>query len=519
MATPRDISALNRWRLLAALAIGAAVLAGGCASAPTHSELTTSRADVLWLNRMTYGVNTQILADYQRRGRTDWLDSQLTGRDAVLAPDIASQINLLDVVHADAAQLLAASNAEYKRINALADGPEKEQARKTLNERGNALAYQAARRDLLRAIYSPAQLQEQLAWFWLNHFNVAQSKGSIRWLIGDYEEHAIRPHVLGRFRDLVMATLTHPAMLQYLDNAQNAVNHINENYARELMELHTLWVAAGYTQNDVQNLARILTGVGINAGGPQPQLRPAWQGLYRRNGAFEFNPARHDFSSKMLLGHTIRGQGFAEVEQAVDILVHEPACAKFISRKLAVYFVADEPPPALVERMAATFSRTDGDIAAVLRVMFAAPEFSASLGGKFKDPMHFVVSALRLGYDTRPILNTHPVANWLNALAEPLYGHQTPDGYALTEAGWASSGQMSRRFEIARAMASPNAGLFEPEDGSIAGSAGFPQLSNRIYFAAVEPLLSQRTRNSLDATTSQQEWNTLLLSSPEFNYR
>jgi uncharacterized protein (DUF1800 family) len=519
LATLWARGAVKRPLLRAALLAGAALTLAGCAGAPTRGESARSRADVLWLNRVTYGVNSETLTDYERRGRAGFLDTQLASRDPPLPSAIATQINLLDVVHADAAQLLAATNAEYQRINALADGPQKEQARKALNERGNALAYQAARRDLLRAIYSPAQLQEQLVWFWLNHFNVAQSKGSVRWLIGDYEEHAIRPHVLGHFRELVMATLTHPAMLQYLDNAQNAVNHINENYARELMELHTLGVAAGYTQGDVQNLARILTGVGINAAGAQPKLQSGWQALYRRDGAFEFNPARHDFTSKILFGHPIRGQGFHEVEQAVDILVRESACAQFVSRKLALYFVADDPPPALVARMAATFSRTDGDIAAVLRIMFAAPEFSASLGGKFKDPVHFVVSALRFAYDTRPILNTHPVVNWLNALAEPLYAHQTPDGYALTEAGWASSGQMSRRFEIARAMAVPNAGLFEPEDGSIATGAGFPRLSNRIYFDAVEPLLSERTKSALEAATSQQEWNTLLLSSPEFNYR
>ena len=508
--------------LLMALGAAATVTFAGCAGAPTHGEHSASRAsrtDVLWLNRVTYGINSDTLSDYERRGRAGFLDAQLARADALLPPAIATQINLLDVVHADPTQLLATTNVEYKRINALADGPEKEQARKVLNERGNALAYQAARRDVLRAIYSPAQLQEQLVWFWLNHFNVAQSKGNIRWLIGDYEERAIRPHILGQFRELVMATLTHPAMLQYLDNAQNAVNHINENYARELMELHTLGVAAGYTQDDVQNLARILTGVGINAAGAQPKLKPAWQALYRHDGAFEFNPARHDFTSKVLLGHEIRGQGFAEVEQAVDILVRTPACARFVTRQLAVYFVADDPPAALVARMAAAFSRTDGDITAVLRVMFAAPEFTASLGSKFRDPVHFVVAALRLAYDTRPILNTHPVINWLNALAEPLYGHQTPDGYALTEAGWASSGQMSRRFEIARALAAPNVGLFEPEDGSIASGAGFPRLSNPLYFNALEPLLSARTRSALEAATSQQEWNTLLLSSPEFNYR
>lgn len=519
MAIPHVRHSLRRRLLRPALLAGAGLTIVACAGVATRGEPARAGVDVLWLTRVTYGVNSASLSDYEQRGRAGFLDAQLTSREPALPAVIASQINMLDVVHADAAQLLAATNAEYKRINALTDGPEKEQARKALNDRGNALAYQATRRDLLRAIYSPAQLQEQLVWFWLNHFNVAQSKGSIRWLIGDYEERAVRPHVLGHFRDLVLATLTHPAMLQYLDNAQNAVNHINENYARELMELHTLGVAAGYSQEDVQNLARILTGVGINAGGPAPQLKPEWQGLYRRDGAFEFNPARHDFGAKMLLGQAIRGQGFAEVEQAVTLLARAPACAQFISRQLALYFVADDPPAALLARMAATFSHTDGDIAAVLRVMFSAPEFTASLDRKFKDPTHFVISALRLAYDARPILNTHPVLNWLNALGEPPYGHQTPDGYSLIESGWASSGQMSRRFEIARAMASPNAGLFEPEDGSIATGAGFPRLSSRIYFDALEPFLSERTKSALDSANSQQEWNTLLLSSPEFNYR
>ncbi len=199
--------------------------------------------------------------------------------------------------------------------------------------------------------------------------------------------------------------------------------------------------------------------------------------------------------------------------------MQQPACAQFVSRQLAMYFVSDNPPPTLVARMAARFSSTDGDIAQVVQVMFSSPEFTASLGDKFKDPMHFVVAALRMAYDTRPILNTHPVVSWLNSLAEPPFGHQTPDGYALTEAAWASSGQMSRRFEIARAMASTNAGLFKPEEGSITTGEGFPQLASRTFYDALEPLLSERTKSALNAATSQPEWNTLLLSSPEFNYR
>jgi uncharacterized protein (DUF1800 family) len=206
------------------------------------------------------------------------------------------------------------------------------------------------------------------------------------------------------------------------------------------------------------------------------------------------------------------------VEYAVGLIVSQPACARFVSRQLAIYFVADDPPAALVERMAQTFMHTDGDIAAVLQELFMSHEFTAALGGKFKDPTRYVVSAIRFAYDGRPISNTRPVLNWLNGLGEAPYGRQTPDGYPLTELGWASSGQMSRRFEIARAIGAGNAGLFDPEEGAAAGAAGFPQLSNRLYFEAAEPFLAARTKEALNRANSQQEWNTFLLSSPEFNY-
>jgi uncharacterized protein (DUF1800 family) len=475
------------------------------------------REDTLWLERVTFGIDTVSVADYHRLGRERFLDDQLAARDTALPPAIAAQISALQVSHEDPERSLADLNAQYKAINAMSDGPDKEQARKTLNDHGNKLAYEAIRRELLRAVYSPSQLQEQMVWFWLNHFSVHQYKANLRWLVGDYTERAIRPHVFGHFKDLVLATLEHPAMLQYLDNNQNAVGHINENYARELMELHTLGVGSGYTQADVQQLARVLTGVGVNAGAP-PKLKPEWQRLYRRRGAFEFNPARHDFGDKVLLGQTIRGSGYDEVEESVTLIVKQPACARFISKELATYFVADNPPPQLVERMSQTFMRTDGDIAAVLRTMFLAREFNASLGGKFKDPMRFVTSSVRFAYDGRPISNTRPMLNWLNGLGEAPFGRLTPDGYPLTELSWASSGQMSRRFEIARAIGSGSAGLFDAEDGSAAGSGGFPQLSSRLYFEAVEPFLTVHTREALDHAASQQEWNTFLLSSPDFNY-
>jgi uncharacterized protein (DUF1800 family) len=499
------------------------LLAAGCATRGEDSRVaarplhTMRREDTLWLERATFGLDSASVESYRQLGRERFLERQLHPGEAALPAPIAAEIGALEISHADPAKWLADVNARYKLLNTMPDGADKEQARKSINDRGNKLAYEAIRRDLLRAVYSPAQLQEQMVWFWLNHFSVFQYKANLRWLVGDYEERAIRPHVFGHFKDLVMASLQHPAMLQYLDNNQNAAGHINENYARELLELHTLGVGGGYSQHDVQELARVLTGVGVNAG-DAPKLKPELQRMYIRSGAFEFNPARHDFGEKTLLGHPVTGKGFGEVEYAVGLIVSQPACARFVSRQLAIYFVADDPPAALVERMAQTFMHTDGDIAAVLHELFMSREFAAALGGKFKDPTRYVVSAIRFAYDGRPISNTRPMLNWLNGLGEAPYGRQTPDGYPLTELGWASSGQMSRRFEIARAIGAGNAGLFDPEEGTAGGAGGFPQLSNRLYFEAAEPFLAARTKEALNRANSQQEWNTFLLSSPEFNY-
>jgi uncharacterized protein (DUF1800 family) len=508
----------------AALAAAPVLLLGACSAGSTHSHLPAGpasgtplkRDDVLWMQRVTFGLDSSSIAEYRRLGREHYLDNQLAPEDGELPPAVAAAIDKLEISHLDVVQTLREVNERYKTINAMDDISAKEDARKVLNEHGNQLAREAAGRELLRALYSRGQLKEQLVWFWLDHFSVYQNKANLRWLVADYAERAIRPHALGHFRDLVMATLEHPAMLQYLDNNQNAAGHLNENYARELMELHILGVDGGYTQQDVQELARVLTGVGVNAGNA-PKLKREWQPLYRRDGAFEFNPARHDFGPKVLLGRRIAGQGFPEVEESVALMVRQPACARYISRELATYFLADEPPAPLVARMAQTFLRTDGDIAALMRTLFSSRELQASLGGKFKDPMRFVLSAVRLAYDGRIVVNTRPLSNWLSSLGEAPFGRLTPDGYPLTETAWASSGQMSRRFEIARSIGSGNAGLFDT-DGGAPGAPGFPQLSNRLYFEAIEPFLTAHTKEALARANSQQEWNTFLLASPDFNY-
>ena len=495
---------------LGCLHLGQAFAAEGSARLSTE--------DLLWLNRVTYGLDSATVERYRLLGRKRFLEEQLRPGSLQTPAEVQEAIAALGVGRRTAEQALVEAEVENKRIQSLPDDEARQTARQAQNQAANLAATEAARRHLLRALWSPAQVLEQMDWFWLNHFSVFQGKGHLRWTVGDYEEQAIRPHALGRFRDLVLATLSHPAMLVYLDNAQSAGGRLNENYARELLELHTLGVTGGYTQQDVQELARVLTGVGLNSGRP-PRLKPEWQALYRRQGAFEFNPARHDFGDKVVLGTRIVGSGFPEVERVVDLLVAQPATARFVSGKLAAYWLGREAPPALVDALAREFQRSGGDIPSVLRTLFASRPFLDSLGQGFRDPLHYVAATLRLAYDGKHPLNMGPAINWLNALGEPLYGHSTPDGYALNSAAWSSPGQLVRRFEIARTIGSGNGGLFDGDGGKPGPSTGFPRLSSRLYFEAVEPLLAPATLRALDRASSQLEWNTFLLASPEFMAR
>ena len=495
------------------------MLLSGCATHEEPEHTSAPAPSVAWLNRITFGASTSANGELTRQGEAAYLRSQLHPSAAALPAPVQQQIDALTISQKPSDQLVLDLEAQRRTADALTDADQKKTAQQAYQQELNRLGREAVTRSLLRDVYSSNQLQEQMTWFWMNHFNVHMYKSNLRVWVGDYEEHAIRPHALGRFRDLLGASLHHPAMLRYLDNEHNANGHINENYARELMELHTLGVNGGYTQKDVQELARVLTGVGINLNPDQPKMRPELQKYYVRAGLFEFNPANHDFGDKVLLGKTLHGAGMPEVEAALDLLSRQPATARFISRKLAVYFVSDDPPPALVERMAETFTRTDGDIASVLATMFASREFTASLGGKFKDPVHYVVSAVRLAYDQKPILNTNPMVNWVNRMGEPIYAHETPDGYPLTQAAWASPGQMTTRFEIAKAIGSGSAGLFKTDGPQGVEQAAFPQLANALYFNSIEKTLGAPTRDALNKATSPQEWNTFLLASPEFMNR
>jgi uncharacterized protein (DUF1800 family) len=318
---------------------------------------------------------------------------------------------------------------------------------------------------LYRALYSNRQLEEVLTGFWFNHFNVFESKGEPEQLtLTSYENEAIRPHVLGHFKDLLLATARHPAMLYYLDNwssmagdvfnvgpfAQGPLGNpnllarqahgLNENYGRELMELHTLGVNGGYTQDDVIAVARCFTGWTIKAPNAKPE--------------FVFAAFMHDNGEKTVLGHKIAANGGEQDGlQVIDILAHHPSTAQFISKKLAQRFVADDPPQALVDRMARTFLKTDGDLRAVLETMLTSREFlsEGAWQTKIKSPLEMVVSAVRAsGADTT---DSFTLAQKVTDMGEPLYGKIEPTGFKDGSETWLSTANLMARINFANALA------------------------------------------------------------------
>jgi uncharacterized protein (DUF1800 family) len=498
----------------ASLVVAAYVL-GTCAV----SAADLKPADMALIERLTWGINASSAAHFQAVGTERWLNEQLhPPADGPLPEAVKAQIEAMPDVHKFPFDVALAFDAQAKAANTVTDPDQKKTAQQAYQQAMNDRTKQAAARSILHALYAPDQLRERMTWFWFNHFNVHQYKSNIRIMVGDYEARAIRPFALARFHDLLAATLYHPVMLRYLDNADNAVGHLNENYAREIMELHTMGVGSGYTQSDVESLARILTGVGLDFKTEDPKLKPELQGQLVREGAFEFNPARHDYGDKTFLGHLIKGRGLAEVDEAVELLVHHPATALHLSRQIATYFVSDTPPEPLVQRMAQTFKQSDGDIAAVLSTMVHSPEFAATLkgGAKFKDPVHYVYSAVRLAYDDKVIQNTLPIQNWLNRMGEGLFNHETPDGYSMNSASWNGPGQMMVRFEIARQIGSGSSGLFKPDVPNAVDQPAFPLIANALYFNGLKQTLGPTTLAALDQAVSPQDWNTLFLSSPEF---
>jgi uncharacterized protein (DUF1800 family) len=372
---------------------------------------------------------------------------------------------------------------------------------------------------LLRAVYSNRQLEEVLTDFWYNHFNVFLDKGADRYMVTSYERDVIRTHVLGHFQDLLLATAQSPAMLFYLDNWQSVGSNpapnlnarpkaraagLNENYGRELMELHTLGVDGGYTQQDVTEVARCFTGWTIR----EP----------RRGGSFEFNERLHDKGEKHVLGVTIpAGGGMSDGLKVIEILAHAPATAHFISKSLATRFVSDNPPDALVDRMSKRFLETDGDLREVMRVMLGSPEFwnLTNFRSKVKSPLEMVASAIRAVDGDVNFANT--VTGLMNQLGEPLYRKLEPTGYSNRSTDWMSSASLLARMNFAISLTQSRIPGVTVDTAQFTGDPA--QIEHRLLLTDASPNALAAIEAGLAGQQTGPMVAGLTLGSPDFQRR
>ena len=485
----------------------------------TGAEPLSDRQIIHVLNRLAFGPTLEDFNHVRSIGVDRYIAEQLDPGSIPEPFELQWRIAALDALRYDAAQL----RQLYGPVTGIRGFRLPPELEKMQRERARTIVQQAAEGRILRAVLSRRQLQEVMVDFWFNHFNVFTGKDLDHLWIGDYEQRAIRPFVLSRFRDLLFAATKHPAMLVYLDNtlstapgsprARGNRSGLNENFAREVMELHTLGADGGYTQEDVITLARILTGWSINP--PDAREFP--------DHAAVFEGARHDFGPKVFLGHVLRSKGKAEGEEALDILAKSPATARHIAFELAQYFVADEPPTPLVEQLAARFLATDGNIREVLSTLFVSREFWQSYSQKYKTPYHFVVSAVRAA--NAPVDNTRPLLGAMTQLGMPLFGCLTPDGYKNTEGAWLSPDATARRINFATALALGNLPIGSLVTGVALGAYSRPpqpHATSPVNAAALEEIfgstMSTATREAV-AEAPPGLRAALILGSPDFMRR
>jgi len=518
------------------------------ATPPVHlppSSWTQEKQAVHVLNRLAYGPSPASLAEVQATGVEAWIWSQLHP-DTLEDAAVLAKLSNFRSLQMSTAERLSAYQPEAKLAKERGvDLTDPEARAKLLEEMPIArqMGAELVAAKLIRATESRRQLQEVLLDFWFNHFNVAAQKGAVRWMLAPYETEALRPHLFGSFRALLGAVAHHPAMLFYLDNwmstrdgfdlaalrrsgvpvpkqlAEVGKLGLNENYARELLELHTLGVDGGYTQADVREVARCFTGWGID--------RP------RQVGTFAFHPLAHDPGEKHVLGVTVpAGGGMGDGERILDLLAAHPSTARFLARKLAQKFVADEPPPALVERLARTYLQTHGDLSSVYLALFQSPEFwsEQAFDGKTKTPLEFAVSAVRaLGGST---YGDAPLVKAVDAMGEPLYRAQPPTGWPEVATPWVNAGALVTRINFALALTAgriPGTQVLLPPPG--AGSGPGAQVDTLARTVLHAPL-SETTRATLLRAVGQGDNDVmpdgerrpvdsakvagLLLGSPEF---
>jgi uncharacterized protein (DUF1800 family) len=388
-----------------------------------------------------------------------------------------------------------------------------------LNGPQQVVAYDLLDSKMLRAVESTRQLGEEMDDFWFNHFNVYYEKGADRFLIPQYEREAIRPHIFGQFRDLLEATAKSPAMLFFLDNFESVRPDIdandkkrkvkrglNENYGRELMELHTLGVNGGYTQKDVTEVARCFTGWGIQ----EP----------RKGGGFLYNDKLHDKGEKIVLGHVIAaGGGIDDGEQVLDILARHPSTAHFISKQLAQRFVADNPPEALVHKMAQTFLATNGSIREVMKTMLDSREFwsEGAYRAKVKSPFEMVASSAR-ALDAH-VIDAWALAGQVGTLGEPLYRKLEPTGYSNLSSEWVNSAALLGRMNFALQLAQDHVESVKVDVSRFGDDPN--AVAKILMFRAMSP----QTRAAIDKALEDKKQKNpglvaaLLIGSPDFQKR
>lgn len=496
------------------LALASCTLGQARAAEPVAGTLPLSQPEraLHVLNRLGYGPRPGDLEQVERMGVKRYIDLQLHPERIPLPEDLQARLAALPALQMTATQLFDDYGPpSFDR----SDSKEERQAARQRAARELTPQWHMAR--LLQATESPRQLEEVMTEFWVNHFNVFEGKEWVRYWVGDYEKNAIRPYALGKFRDLLGAVAHHPAMLYYLDNwlssgagtpgARGRFKGLNENYARELMELHTLGVDGGYVQADVITLARILSGWTIDVGAMKAGASP-----------FRFAAQRHDPGPKTFLGKPLLASGYQEGEAALDMLASHPSTARFISTQLVQYFVADQPDPALVNKLSQTFLATHGDIRAVLQALFDSPQFWArsNYQTQFKTPYQFVVSALRAG--AIPVRNVKPVNGELGQSGMPLYGWLTPEGYKYSQAAWLNPGALLRRINFAGHLASGKSPIARVEGAPAPANAEAAPLDPQSLLRGLGPAITPATTAQIEAAPENQR-AALILGSPDFMKR
>jgi uncharacterized protein (DUF1800 family) len=521
---------------------GAAAAAVAPSPAPPPSAIpaptwSLDKRSLHVLSRLAYGPRPGDLAAIRAAGVDAWISAQLHPTaltDEALEAKLRSYPSLAESPAElvaryprpkQAAKLAARRAARHGGGGAPAmNAPPStvDPAASTPDGKPRDLVRELTAQKLLRAVTSERQLQEVLVDFWFNHFNVFAQKGADLWLVGSYERDAIRPFVFGKFRDLLGATAHHPAMLFYLDNWQSKAGALNENYGRELLELHTVGVDGGYTQDDVREVARAFTGWSIES---------------RQDPVYRFRPRVHDRDAKTVLGTAITAGGEKDGERVLDLLAQHPATARLVATQLARKFVADDPPASLVDDLSQVFLASGGDLSAVYKALFFSREFWADsvYGAKVKTPLEVAASALRAVGAT--VDTADALGQAVARMGEPLYRCQPPTGYKSTADAWVGSGALVSRINFGVQLAAGRLrGVSFDRERLVGGAppADAGSLVDRLADVVLHRPVGQGTRDVVVAEVTRDAAHItyqepppdalpqalgLLLGSPEFQHR